>query len=270
LHINPKFWGYKFTADIRIETALKDEKEVMETLANKRYILGAGNFGTHIMGLIILSKLDQLRSIIEDVETDPKARHVEALIWAEAQDIYHPENLIIQSFNNSNIKETKKSPAKSEEILLDEIDKQIINLLVFNSRTPFISIARQLSISTQNVIQRYKKLKENNIIMRSSICIDLTKLGYYAMYNNFFRLEPKSKISEIRKKLLQMPNAILLIEHVGTYDLRVDFPIKSIEDIFLILEQIRKIEGVEKVYSTLSKFSPMLFPAHLYNKIVST
>ncbi len=271
MHVNPKFWGYEYTADVRVKTSLNDEEEVLKMLNNNRHIISAGSFGHIIMGLIILPKLEQLRSIVEEIGVNPKVMHVETLIWAQSQDIFHPENLIIKPYSNlaeDKIK-LKTAPTKTEEVYIDETDKQIVRILANNSRKSFREIAKELSISTSNVIQRYKKLREENVLTRSAIGVDLKKLGYIAWNVSFLKLEAKSKVSEIRKQLLQIPNALLLIEHVGSYDLRIDVAISEVEDIFRVADQINRISGIVEVESRIMRIPSMQFPNPLYNKIVS-
>jgi DNA-binding Lrp family transcriptional regulator len=275
IHINPKFWGYEYTIDIRVQTSLSDEEEVVKLLNNKprsasAYIVAAGNFGDAVMGLALLSKLEKLRSLIEEVEANPKVKHVEALVWAKSQDIFHPENLIIKPYNDlSEDKiETKTTPAEPEEVCIDETDKRMIRILANNSRKPFSKVAKELDISTNNVIQRYRRLREGNVFTRSSISVDLSKLGYRNKSINLLKLGVKGKIPEIRQQLLQIPNVIYLIELLGAYDLRIDIPIADIEDIFLIRKQINAIEGIENINSTIQRCTE-LFPMPHYSKILS-
>ncbi len=270
MHLNPKFWGFDYTADIRVKAALSDEEEVLEMLRNKRYVLIANNFGNIIMGLIVLPKLEDLRRIIEEIEANPKIKHVDTLIWSQAQNVFYPENLIIKPFVDLvEKKETLKTTiAKPEEVHIDEIDRQIARIIANNSRTSFSKIAKQLNISTHNVIQRYRKLRKGNVLTCSAISISLSKLGYNALHVSFLKLEAKSKVSEIREQLLQIPNALFLVEHVGPYDLRIDIAVADVEEIFRTTERIRRINGIEKVDTRIMRCVPQ-FPEPLYNKLVS-
>jgi DNA-binding Lrp family transcriptional regulator len=270
MHINPKIWGYEYTVDIRVETALNDEEEVVAKLRSKRQILGASSFGKSIMGFVALTKLENLRNVIEDIEANPKVKHIDTLIWAKTQNVFHPENLIIKPLSNfdQENKKTKNTDTKDVYIVyIDEIDKQIVKILAQQSRTSFNSIAKQLNISTHNVIQRYKKLREGNVLTLSTITVDLTKLGYAATHAIFLKLGVQSKMSEIRELLIRIPNALLLIEHTGAYDLRVDIAITNIEDIFQTMEQIRRINGIERIDNRILK-PPQQFPKPLYNKLI--
>jgi len=61
---------------------------------------------------------------------------------------------------------------------LDEVDHQILDILIDNTRTPFTDIAKKLSISAGTVHVRVKKMEEAGIITGSSLTLDYNKLGY--------------------------------------------------------------------------------------------
>jgi Lrp/AsnC family transcriptional regulator for asnA, asnC and gidA len=144
-------------------------------------------------------------------------------------------------------------------LYIDETDKQIVRTLIESSRKSFRAVAKELGISTHNVINRYNKLRQGKIVTRSAISVDLNKLGYTGMINYFLKLTPKSKFVEIRQHLLEIPNTIVLIEHTGVYDIRIGVPVENIEDVFLANEQIDTIKGIEKVDYTINR-CPKLFP----------
>ena len=64
------------------------------------------------------------------------------------------------------------------KIKLDEIDHQILDMLIDNTRTPFTDIAKKLLISAGTVHVRVKKMEEGGIILGSSLTVDYEKLGY--------------------------------------------------------------------------------------------
>jgi Lrp/AsnC family transcriptional regulator for asnA, asnC and gidA len=60
---------------------------------------------------------------------------------------------------------------------LDEVDHQILDMLIDNTRVPFTDIAKLL-ISAGTVHVRVKKMEDAGIIMGSSLVLDYDKLGY--------------------------------------------------------------------------------------------
>ena len=63
------------------------------------------------------------------------------------------------------------------KVKLDEIDHQILDMLIDNTRTPFTDIAKKLLISAGTVHVRVKKMEEAGIIKGSSLTLDYVKLG---------------------------------------------------------------------------------------------
>ena len=61
---------------------------------------------------------------------------------------------------------------------LDEIDHQILDMLIQNTRVPFTDIAKKLLISAGTVHVRVKKMEDAGIIKGSSLTLDYKKLGY--------------------------------------------------------------------------------------------
>ena len=61
---------------------------------------------------------------------------------------------------------------------LDEVDHQILDLMIDNTRTPFTDIAKQLNISAGTVHVRVRKMEEIGIITGSTLTVDYNRLGY--------------------------------------------------------------------------------------------
>ena len=64
------------------------------------------------------------------------------------------------------------------KVNLDEIDHQILDILIDNSRIPFTDISKRLLISAGTVHVRVKKMEEAGIIRGSSLNLDYVKLEY--------------------------------------------------------------------------------------------
>ena len=80
------------------------------------------------------------------------------------------------------------------KVKLDEIDHQILDMLIDNTRTPFTDIAKKLLISAGTVHVRVKKMEEAGIIKGSSLTLDYVKLGYAFIAYVFF-LKRHTKLS---------------------------------------------------------------------------
>ena len=61
---------------------------------------------------------------------------------------------------------------------LDEIDNQILELLIENTRMPYTEIAKKLIISAGTVHVRVRKMEEAGIITGSTLNIDYSNMGF--------------------------------------------------------------------------------------------
>ncbi len=265
--VNPHCLGYRHIVDLGITTTTEGEKEVAKFIESKPYISevihqpGDYNF----FGKAALRDLNKLSQIIEDLESNQKIKHVDALIWAEAINVEYPQNLVIGPLkynpNNGNhrppLANTDRTP-----IELDETDRKIAIALARKSRTPFRKIAEQLDVSTKTVIQRYRKLRQN-LFTLSTITLNLNKLGYKALANTYIKVSNRSKLTEIYSQLLKIPNVIVIIRTFGNYDLYVAIVVEDFDKMFAIKEQLSKIEGIEKRDISLSR-GPSSWPLNLF------
>jgi DNA-binding Lrp family transcriptional regulator len=272
--VNPHCLGYPHIADLGMMTSLENEKEVKAFLESKPYIgeligpLGHYSF----WGKVALRDLNKLHDIIQDLESNADIKHVDVFIWAEAINVEYPQNLIIKPLDRETPQENMQEPPLNNYALaqcdLDETDKKIALILTENSRTSFKSIASKLKISSKTVIQRYKKLREN-LLTRSTVTINLNRLGYKALGGVFVKVSNRSKMPEIYSQLLQIPNVIVIIRQMGTYDLYCAVPLEDFEKLFEVYGKILRIAGVETVEMYLTPIPPS-WPLNLFPSLIES
>ncbi|NNF73633.1 MAG: Lrp/AsnC family transcriptional regulator, partial [Flavobacteriaceae bacterium] len=97
---------------------------------------------------------------------------------------------------------------------LDEIDHQILDMLIDNTRTPFTDIAKKLLISAGTVHVRVKKMEDAGIIKGSSLTLDYHKLGYsFIAYVGVF-LQNTSQTQFVLERLKEIP--YVTVAHITT------------------------------------------------------
>jgi DNA-binding Lrp family transcriptional regulator len=270
IQINPHALGYKCICDIGITTAVGKEREVVESLKENPLFGNAigpwGKFNIKVM--VALHSIDQLTGILQELESDTRIKTVDTLIWAEATNMDHPENLMINNLPTEREKEEKKKYGKNdpEETQFDEIDRKIAKILSEKSRTPASQIGEQLNLSTKSVIQRYKKLRRN-LLTLSTLTVDLNKLGYNAMVHAFIKVANKSKMKDIHTQMLQIPNLLVTIKLIGHYDFLTISVVSDFRSYFKLKDQIHAIEGIEKEEIFLWEVFPT-WPANLFTKLL--
>ena len=88
---------------------------------------------------------------------------------------------------------------------LDEVDHQILDMLIDNTRIPFTDIAKKLLISAGTVHVRVKKMEDAGIIMGSSLVLDYDQLGYsFIAYVGVF-LNNTSQTKFVLQRINEIP-----------------------------------------------------------------
>ena len=259
MYINPLSLGYESISEIGIITELSNKEEVAESLrANPIVWTVPSALGKYdIYGVVKARNMDQLAETIRLVDTKPLVKSLDLLIFADLWDNpWHPENLAVDlSERRIPIVRNRKSVTKFAPVSLDETDKRIAKFLMKDSRMPFSDIAGKLGKSTNNVIHRYKRLREKNVLSLATISIDLVKLGYNAILDSYMKIDNRGNLPDVESQLLQLPNLLYCAKFIGgSYDLRAATVVADFQDVFRYREQISAIKSVERVEFYLHEF----------------
>lgn len=246
--INPFSLGYNYISLIGIVTTKENEEKAIKYLNLKLpHPLIGRRFGVYNLWIpeVAFHNLDEISKLQRELEASPYIKTADAVLLSENSTIpQHPENLVIKPFKGK--LDYTPSPNKQVQVELDETDRAIAKILVYQARIPFRQIANQLGVSTKNVIERYKRLK-GSLFTLSTIMVDLNKLGYHAGAFMVIKLANKSKMPEVEAELLKTPNVILLVKYIGAYDMFAHVVFESFEAYFEMMHCIYQIPDVERV-----------------------
>lgn len=130
----------------------------------------------------------------------------------------------------------------------------IIKKLTEDARISFRKIAKELGVSPDTVINRYKAMQEKGVIRGSTVVINPKKLGYSGTAIFMIDASPTHILatetttidsSLILDKLIQMRNIILATKTVGDHDLLAIGVARDFEHLINIGTDIAKIPGVK-------------------------
>jgi DNA-binding Lrp family transcriptional regulator len=121
---------------------------------------------------------------------------------------------------------------------LDSIDQRIIDELEKDARTPFLKIAKELSVSEGTIRKRVAKLIEEKIITKFTIELSNHFTAIVGMETN-----PHIPTKQIVSELEKLPTK-KIFEVAGRYDVVCFITTKSFEEINEVLEKIRIINGI--------------------------
>lgn len=136
--------------------------------------------------------------------------------------------------------------------ILDEIDHQILDILIENTRTPFTDIAKKLLISAGTVHVRVKKMEELGLIKGSSLILDYEKLGYSFVAYIGILLNKTNQINLVIKRLVKIPNVTNVHISTGKFNLYCKIRAKNTSHAKKIIFKVDDIQGVDRTETMIS------------------
>jgi len=133
---------------------------------------------------------------------------------------------------------------------LDNSDKQILQILMKDARTPITLIARKLKISGAAIHQRLKKMADAKVTIGSRICLSPQGLGYQslAFVGIQVNLTSEKTHHEVYAKIVDIPEVVECHSITGKYSYMLKIYAKSNEHLKKIL--VEKIQSISEVTST--------------------
>ncbi len=135
---------------------------------------------------------------------------------------------------------------------LDNIDHQILDMLIENSRVPFTDIAKKHNVSAGTIHVRVKKLEESGIITGSSLTVDYKKLGYSFIAYVGIYLNKTSQTTFVLERLKSIPNVTVAHITTGKFNIFCKIRAKNTSHAKDIIYQIDDIEGVLRTETMIS------------------
>jgi len=138
------------------------------------------------------------------------------------------------------------------KIALDEVDHQILDILIDNTRIPFTDISKRLLVSAGTVHVRVKKMEDAGIIMGSSLTLDYVKLGYsFIAYVGIF-LDKTSRTKQVIEDLRAIP--YVTVAHVTTGKFNIFCKVRARDTLHAkeIIFEIDDIDGVSRTETMIS------------------
>jgi Lrp/AsnC family transcriptional regulator for asnA, asnC and gidA len=135
---------------------------------------------------------------------------------------------------------------------LDDIDHQILDMLIENTRVPFTDIAKSLSISAGTIHVRVKKMEDAGIIKGSSLNLDYKKLGYsFIAYVGIF-LQNTSQTKFVLERINDIPFVTVAHITTGKFNIFCKIRAKNTEHAKDIIFMLDDIEGVYRTETMIS------------------
>ena len=140
----------------------------------------------------------------------------------------------------------------SRIIRLDETDRQILDILINNTRTAYTDIAKKLVISAGTVHVRVKKMENAGIIQGSSLVLDYKKLGYTFIAYIGIYLKETSYTKRVLEQLNSVPFVTVAHITTGKFNIFCKVRAKSTDHAKEIIFLIDDIEGILRTETMIS------------------
>lgn len=141
------------------------------------------------------------------------------------------------------------SPKNKNNVMLDEIDKKIINLLNNDGRMSYREISRKLNISVGTVHNRIKKLMDKGVIKKFMPVIDHSKLGYDLTV--IIGIKAKSGFLEDLKSYSSNKNILCIYDVTGEFDVVIIARFKNTSELDNFIKNLLKEPKVVRTYTQI-------------------
>lgn len=122
---------------------------------------------------------------------------------------------------------------------MDSIDEKILEILKKNSKRSYTNISEELDVSEATVRNRVNNLVEENVIKNFTI-----NLGRSYNHSAYILVKVSTTI-DFEKLIDQLPENLEVNEVTGKYDLFVKAERNTKDSLNEIIDDIRKLKGVE-------------------------
>ncbi len=131
---------------------------------------------------------------------------------------------------------------------IDNLDKQIMEIISGNARIPFKDVAAECGVSRAAIHQRVQRLIDMNVIIGSGYHVNPKSLGYTTCTYVGISLEKGSMYKSVVEELEKIPEIVECHYTTGPYSMLVKLYARDNEQLMDLLNN--KIQGIHGVDST--------------------
>jgi len=130
--------------------------------------------------------------------------------------------------------------------LIDDTDKEILDILRNNGRMPFLEIAKKLKISESTIRKRVKDMENAGVIKKYSAVIEPSKIGYGSVA--IVGIDVKAeKFLSVAKKLTEHDNVKFVSTSTGDHMIMAEIWMERASELReFITNTIEKMDGVTR------------------------
>lgn len=142
---------------------------------------------------------------------------------------------------------------KAQILEIDNLDREILEILMTDATTPYTEIAKRLIISGGTVHVRMKKMQDMGIIQGSQLNINTQKIGYDICAFLGIFLEKGSQYKDSLEGLRRIPEIVELHYTTGAYSMFAKIICRDTTHLRRVLnEGIQAVSGIQRTETFIS------------------
>jgi len=130
-------------------------------------------------------------------------------------------------------------------VLLDDIDKNLLEVIQEDGRISYRDLAKTLGVSVATAAVRAKRLESMGFIKRFTALLDVERLGYTWTAVVLLQIDG-AHIEEVERELAKHPNVHAVYDVTGEYDAVLVARFKSREDLNAFIKDVNRMEHVKR------------------------
>lgn len=132
------------------------------------------------------------------------------------------------------------------KIILDDIDKEILNIIQRNGRVPYSEIAKKTGVAEATIRFRIKRLIKKGVIRAFTAILNPAMIGFSVSGAILLKID-SSKIDDIVKKLVNSSETSYIYRSTGEYDVVAVIYAQDIDHFNEFVQKIKTLDGVKVV-----------------------
>ena len=133
---------------------------------------------------------------------------------------------------------------------IDETDRNLLNILLEDSKQSLRKIAKASGISAATAMSRIKRLEQERYIKKHSIVLDYDLLGYDVDVHIDVKIS-KGKLFELEKKLALSKSVFAVYDCTGEFDAVILARFRNRRSMDTFLKEIQKYDFIERTNTRL-------------------
>ena len=130
----------------------------------------------------------------------------------------------------------------------DEIERELLALLLADSRQPTVALAKQLGLARTTVHQRIERLEQSGVIIGYSAILSRDPAAEHVRAVALLSIAQKSQ-KQVVERLAAMPEVKQCLAITGAHDLLLSLDAPQVEDLDALFDEIIALPGVERCES---------------------